>query len=310
MNFLKNHTGIVSALILGVAIISSAILLNVDTSAIVAERAVASPSSLLRSQILEKDSDGDGLLDWEEALWGTDPFLIDSDGDGILDGEYVASRKKDKAPEEIINFEDLSFTSQFSRTFFAEYLQYQSDGELTDTEKNVLVGRLANSVTADLPEAFALSKVKTVAVSDEALAEYFTSIAVLVSDASPKGISKSEVTLLEEALTANNPELLSDVTKIAKGYETLAENLANLSVPTTLRTQHASLITATMRLGSIASAFAATFDDAIYTLAVLPEHITEVERLIGALQAINNAVLNTSYSTDDNVAAARQALGL
>ena len=33
------------------------------------------------------DSDGDGLTNLEEYLWGTDPFNPDTDGDGILDGE-------------------------------------------------------------------------------------------------------------------------------------------------------------------------------------------------------------------------------
>lgn len=39
----------------------------------------------------KKDSDNDGLKDWEEAIWGTDPCRADSDGDGYLDGEEVAS---------------------------------------------------------------------------------------------------------------------------------------------------------------------------------------------------------------------------
>jgi hypothetical protein len=32
------------------------------------------------------DSDGDGLTDAQEALFGTNPFDLDSDGDGISDG--------------------------------------------------------------------------------------------------------------------------------------------------------------------------------------------------------------------------------
>lgn len=39
------------------------------------------------------DSDGDGLLDWEEELWGTDKERQDTDGDGTPDGEEVASRR-------------------------------------------------------------------------------------------------------------------------------------------------------------------------------------------------------------------------
>ena len=38
-----------------------------------------------------KDSDGDGLADWEEELFGTDPNNTDTDGDGYLDGEEIVA---------------------------------------------------------------------------------------------------------------------------------------------------------------------------------------------------------------------------
>lgn len=38
-----------------------------------------------------KDSDGDGLMDWEEKIYGTDPQNPDTDGDGHLDGEEIAN---------------------------------------------------------------------------------------------------------------------------------------------------------------------------------------------------------------------------
>jgi len=41
------------------------------------------------------DSDGDGLLDSEEAEIGTDPYNPDTDGDGLLDGQEVKEYKTD-----------------------------------------------------------------------------------------------------------------------------------------------------------------------------------------------------------------------
>jgi hypothetical protein len=35
----------------------------------------------------DPDSDGDGLLDSEEATLGTNPSLVDTDGDGLMDGD-------------------------------------------------------------------------------------------------------------------------------------------------------------------------------------------------------------------------------
>lgn len=53
------------------------------------------------------DTDGDGLLDVDEAAYGTDPTIADSDGDGVLDGaEVVAGTDPlvaDAAPAEEID---------------------------------------------------------------------------------------------------------------------------------------------------------------------------------------------------------------
>ncbi|KKT19005.1 MAG: Thrombospondin type 3 repeat superfamily protein [Parcubacteria group bacterium GW2011_GWB1_43_8] len=38
---------------------------------------------------LDKDSDGDGLKDWEELLWKTDSNKADTDGDGTNDNEEI-----------------------------------------------------------------------------------------------------------------------------------------------------------------------------------------------------------------------------
>lgn len=44
--------------------------------------------------IIGKDTDGDGMLDWEEGLWGTDPTKKDTDGDGVNDDVEIALLKK------------------------------------------------------------------------------------------------------------------------------------------------------------------------------------------------------------------------
>ncbi len=44
---------------------------------------------LVVGDTIEKDADSDGLKDWEESLWGTDPYNPDSDGDGVQDGVQI-----------------------------------------------------------------------------------------------------------------------------------------------------------------------------------------------------------------------------
>lgn len=35
--------------------------------------------------LCDEDDDNDGVMDWEEAIWGTDKYLADTDGDGVSD---------------------------------------------------------------------------------------------------------------------------------------------------------------------------------------------------------------------------------
>ncbi len=44
---------------------------------------------LVVGETIERDTDGDGLKDWEEALWGLDPKKPDTDGDGIIDSDEI-----------------------------------------------------------------------------------------------------------------------------------------------------------------------------------------------------------------------------
>lgn len=44
-------------------------------------------------QLRQLDSDEDGLSDWQESLWGTDPQIADTDGDGTEDGAEVEAER-------------------------------------------------------------------------------------------------------------------------------------------------------------------------------------------------------------------------
>lgn len=65
-----------------------------------------------------KDSDNDGLRDWEEELYRTNPFNPDTDGDGYLDGEEVDSGHNPlvKAPGDELGFYPLPLGEKYNLT--------------------------------------------------------------------------------------------------------------------------------------------------------------------------------------------------
>lgn len=310
MNFFKNHAGIAGALIIGGAVIVGAFIVTQDVSLPVAERVVASPTAALREQVIEKDSDGDGLRDWEEELWGTDPFKVDTDGDGVLDGDFVRNRVADKEVKEIVNFEDLNFTQQFSREFFAEFLQARADGEITPAERERLLASLLSGVDASLPRAQAPSALETTVTSEESVSAYVRTLAQVIINATPEGITESELDLLERGLEEKDPALLEEVSRIGAGYKELAEELRGVVPPSQLRSAHASLITASARLSVIIESFGGAFDDALLALAHFPSYEPEAVRLSNAVTSISDVADTFILSPDTQTLQALEALGL
>lgn len=84
-----------------------------------------------KSSALNNDGDGDGLKDWEEELWRTEPDNPDTDGDGTLDGQEIRERRDPLAAGPDDKYEGLlpqtadildleagfNFTEQFSEAF-------------------------------------------------------------------------------------------------------------------------------------------------------------------------------------------------
>ncbi len=108
------------------------------------------------------DTDKDGLPDWEEALWKTDPKNPDTDGDGTSDGEEVkAGRDPLKAntakagqepndkidPQKIAaekktvqEYIDLSATDKLARSLFSQYIATKKVGQtMTESDKQYIV---------------------------------------------------------------------------------------------------------------------------------------------------------------------------
>lgn len=62
-----------------------------SSSALISEQGGQVSISDLAKSVKALDDDNDGLSDWEESVYGTNPKNPDSDGDGYLDGEEIIS---------------------------------------------------------------------------------------------------------------------------------------------------------------------------------------------------------------------------
>jgi hypothetical protein len=87
-------------------------------------------------ELVKKDSDGDGVLDWEEALWGTDP-QNKATFENVADATYIKNKraeiKTETNTDATTDNTKLTETDKFAREFFASYSAMKTSGQMDDS---------------------------------------------------------------------------------------------------------------------------------------------------------------------------------
>lgn len=271
----------------------------------------ASTESALLQAIATKDSDGDGLSDWEEALYGTNPNITDSFKLGMTDGAAVA--KGLIVPKAIADISvttsptsipqdgslpqapsDETLTAAFSKNFFTAYLsakQAKGGADLSEEEMANIANESINALSLAVAIAPDFKSAKDLAISgsgtDAIKAFAVQAEAVLVKNTS--NASKSEIIYLQDAVQDNDMGALAHIASIAKAYRDSAVGLSALPVPAELVEEVLALINAMARVSAIATDFTRVNDDPLAAMLALKQYPQTV-------LAIGTAFINISES--------------
>lgn len=215
---------------------------------------VTSPETDTNSQI---DSDHDGLPDWQEALYGTDPHNPDTDGDGTPDGQEIALGRNPliKGPNDFLapkdsvattskDKENLTPTDTFARDFFAKYMSLQKSGtQVTSENAEQIASDYLKSTT--LPEVTAKqysqkdllitnSEKTDISIYQQTMNSIFTKY--WPSD------KNNELAIMQQSFSKNDTGALAQLTPIISAYQTVLDKSMAIPVPKTASTLHLNLI--------------------------------------------------------------------
>lgn len=209
--------------------------------------------SLTPQEIIEGDRDEDGVRDWEESLWGTNPDSKDTNNDGVSDLEEIESRRKEIALKQGIqldeNSENLNETDIFSRDIFASIISLKEKGMLTQDAVKQLAEAAGKSFTGkvEIEDKTTSDSLKAVSDTPENRKTYIKQIDVLLAEYWKKGINQ-EFKIFSTYSETQNPEVLADLSQIATTYEELSNALIKIPVPTSLKISHRDLINITYKM--------------------------------------------------------------
>lgn len=227
---------------------------NYDNNQNLLSVASSSSANLTTSQI---DSDKDGLFDWEEALYGTDPNKADTDGDGTSDGEEVTLGRNPliKGPKDFLTSKDnpiatsteketLTLTDTFARGFFAQFMNAQQSGtKITPDNANQFANDYLKTTTLPSISAKQYTQVDlSLTDSDQTnILNYEKAMTAVFAKYWPKG-GTNELTIMQQAFTKNDTKALDGLTTVISAYQNTLRNVLALSVPKLVAPLHLNVI--------------------------------------------------------------------
>ena len=268
-----------------------------------------SSDELLRSYAV-KDSDADGLTDWQESLYGTDPTNPTSFRADLLDGE--AARQELLTPKTIVPTQDLttdlpgvdpapaSLTEEFSRAFLGQYLLTRGTEPPTQEEMASFVSdAIADLVRTSLASPrYSASEVRVATSDDAAAFRAYMKEMQAVSDAHEPLLEDRDVALIRKAIEQSDTEALASLEDMSETYADLAEAVMGVRAPQSAVAAHVATANALSYLSIATGNVAKYADDPIRTLLGIGEYRESIRLTLEALALMHGPMTRSGVTVE------------
>ncbi len=182
--------------------------------------------------LIQKDSNNNGIADWEEYLWGLDPKK-----NGPENKEFILAKKKSLADNGQISGDGSGNMSQnelLSRQFFAAIISLQQTGGLDEESMKSLSEAIGKNVAIqEIKDVYSNNMMTIVGDSETSKTQYNSDLYKLVKKYSDSDIG-SELTIIIQGYNNQDPSALYAVQSIAQAYQNFGAELIKIPTPRSL----------------------------------------------------------------------------
>jgi hypothetical protein len=197
------------------------------------------PATVTVGAIIQKDSNNNGIPDWEEYLWGLDPHTK-----GRENKEFIVSKKASGIQRGLYSSDDsksITENAMLSRQFFATIMSLQQTGQVDEETIQAISESIGKEIkTTPLKDAYSKEMLTIKVDSIESDTAYFVAFANLFKKYESRDVGK-ELTIISQGIVNYDQQALSSVASIAIAYREFSEELIKIPVPSSASTIHLSL---------------------------------------------------------------------
>jgi len=177
------------------------------------------------------DADDDGIYDWEEGLWGTDPRDKDSDDDGTSDGDEIGKRKDQLKEKNGITradtaSTDLNQTELFARELFSAASMANQNGGLSPEALDNFSATFKQSVSeAGIADVYTSASLN---LKDVSAASYKKSLEAVFKGYLSSGLSAEDAMY---RLSSGDASAAHEIEEVAEFHHSISNALISLPAP-------------------------------------------------------------------------------
>lgn len=240
---------------------------------------------------LNDDIDQDGLPEWKEILWQTDPKNPDTDGDGTKDGEEVYANRdpRKSAPNDGLATTTAArnststpptTTSLLGQEVLAGILVLNEEGLLNEATVKALVAEtVARLATSTVPRYYNATDFTVGADTTAATRAYGNAVgAVFKAHVARQTTQKeNELTLIYKATQEGNREALGRLLPFAVQQEDIVKKLLAITVPPSATGLHAGFVNQAAAMALSLRSIASFSDDPFAVILWFRAYRTQYE---------------------------------
>lgn len=245
------------------------------------------PIQMTVGNLIQKDSNDNGIPDWEEYLWGLNP-----NKDGQKNKEYIQSKRQaliqsgDITPTD--DSEAITDNESLSRQFFAAIISLQQTGSLDEESMKSISEAVGKNVEAiDLPDIYISDMLKIQKDSISTMDAYRDALGNLINDYADANIG-SELTFMVQGLSDRDPQAMYATLTVAEAYQSFAREMIKIPVPKSLSQAHLSAANNYAKTGETIRDLAKILTDPIVGMKAILNYKKYSDALYSDLEKIEN----------------------
>lgn len=263
--------------------------------------AVTAENFAVMETLTEQDTDRDGLKDWEETLWGSDPKRSDTDSDGTDDGREVELNRNPSAAGPDDDAHDPAFiatthaTSAASTTLTTAAVQEMYTGYILLKQTNSLTPESVQGlVSSVLDHQNYQPREKKYGLADldvdesnspETLLAYRIALEAML--AGLKAIPENEFTILQRLFANATKDDRDALLLVSQKYQAAAEQMRAMRVPIAIQTPHLTILNNLQQRSETVVRLATFSTDPLASMLELQSILPEVQANSEASQQIS-----------------------